>query len=166
MARKKDPNKVTDEQGQFRIAVTAEIIASAARQDSNHCMIADAVLASLPRGRAMRRSVDLQTIRWSDPVTARRYVFLTPPRAQNALVRFDQGLSVEPFEMRLKPTQIVQIGAPPARTDWKKTTRQPDPDRITRDAQPIVEGGHLPPIAVLSNHKGRVREFGMRQLKP
>ena len=52
---------------QLTINVTEADIAKAIKRDSNHCMIADAIKHTVPGVRNV--SVDLQTIRWSDPQT-------------------------------------------------------------------------------------------------
>ena len=56
----------------WTLDVTAELIATAIPRNSGHCMIADALRAAIPSARFI--SVDLQTIRWSDPETNRRYI--------------------------------------------------------------------------------------------
>jgi hypothetical protein len=91
------------------IEVTEDIITNATQGDSSHCMIADAIAAQIPGAKNV--SVDLATIRWSDRKKGERYVFLTPPDAQDALVRFDQGQPVEPIAFRLRAAQVTRIKA-------------------------------------------------------
>ena len=59
-----------------RVSVTRDVIDKAERRDSSHCMIADAIRASIPD--AQNVSVDLATIRWSEPKKGVRLMYLTP----------------------------------------------------------------------------------------
>jgi hypothetical protein len=88
------------------VRVEREVIDEATRADSSHCMIADAIRAQHPS--ASRIMVDLQTIRFTDTEKGKRYVWLTPALAQRALINFDQGIPVEPFDVvAARPVQIV-----------------------------------------------------------
>jgi hypothetical protein len=89
-----------------QIVVSADLIDRACRADSSHCMIADAIKAQIPD--AQHVSVDLQTIRYTRPATGRRYLVLTPAKAQLAIIEFDQGRPVAPFSLNLKPSQIIK----------------------------------------------------------
>jgi hypothetical protein len=154
--------------------IDEHIIRLAVERSSSHCVIADALRMAVPA--AERVSVDLQTIRFTDPKTERRYVFLTPPAAQVVLVKFDQGIMPEPFLLKLgKPAQIVRKGAshpdkskprkrtagraivPPAKREIRATTSHDTP---------TVFGGRTPPTAALSSTTGRRRTFGLKSLKP
>jgi hypothetical protein len=90
-----------------RLAVTEELVAGAVQGDSGHCMIAEALKAALPFAKHV--SVDIQTIRFSDPSTRARYVYLTPRMAQEALVAFDAGEDVEPFRCELRNPHITTM---------------------------------------------------------
>jgi hypothetical protein len=91
-----------------RLAITHEIIDRAARKDSGHCVIADAIKTQIPNATAI--SVDLATVRWSDRTKGERYVFLTPEAAQRILLAFDQGWPIAPQRLRFRPpTQILII---------------------------------------------------------
>lgn len=149
--------------------VTQEIINNAIPRDSGHCIFADALRAAVPAARHV--SVDLQTIRFTDPKTSKRYVFLTPGRAQTVLVNFDQKIRPEPFLMQLgKPAQIVKSG--------RKATDEAQPDmpkgqrKVVRkrsdssQGHPQTLGGKLPPTAALSNTRGKRRTFGLRSMRP
>lgn len=83
-----------------KFEVTAEIIKNACKENSRHCMIAQAVAATLPHVRNI--SVDMMTIRWSDPERGWRYIYLTPKPAQYALVDYDMGLKIEPFTFQVR----------------------------------------------------------------
>lgn len=93
------------------IEVTGEVIAHSTERDSSHCMIAEAVRHSIPD--ADRVSVDLQTIRFSDPKKGLRYTYLTPRVGQVALIDFDQGQKPEPFTMRLSGGQVTAMDRKP-----------------------------------------------------
>lgn len=93
---------------QVKVEVTAEIIAQATECDSEHCMIAEAVKAAFPGSTFV--SVDLQTIRFSEPEKHLRYTYLTPRVAQIALVNFDQGRKPEPFTFQLRRGQVTRSG--------------------------------------------------------
>lgn len=90
------------------IEVTREIIEESKTRSSSHCMIAEAVKASVPGAQSV--AVDLQTIRWTDSARGLRYIYLTPRIGQVSLIDFDQGVTPEPFEMKLaKAAQIVAM---------------------------------------------------------
>jgi len=89
------------------VEVTGDIIALSTQADSSHCMIADAVRKAVPGATGV--SVDLQTIRFSDPVKRMRYVYLTPRIAQVALVDFDNGEEPQPFRFRLDRAHITAM---------------------------------------------------------
>ena len=86
-----------------RLEVTQEIIDTSCRADSSHCMVADAVRQAAPWARNI--TVDIQTIRFSDPERDVRYVYLTPRIAQLALLDFDAGIPSEPFSVVLQRSQ-------------------------------------------------------------
>jgi hypothetical protein len=50
--------------------------------------------------------VDLQTIRWSDRKTGKRYTALTPTVAAQLLVDFDQGKPLEPVAFAAKVIKV------------------------------------------------------------
>ena len=91
------------------IRVTQDLIDGAKREDSSHCMIAEALKVALPE--ATHISVDLATIRYTDRKHQRRVMILTPPPAQVGLLMFDQAdPDLVPFEFNLPaPAQIVQM---------------------------------------------------------
>jgi hypothetical protein len=131
------------------VTVTDEVIANACRRDSGHCMIADALKMMNPGVNHV--DVDLQTIRFSDPAKGARYIYLTPPLAQRALIRFDQGETVEPFDFTLRtPTQIVRAGAHPkgAPSNARQGTAV---SRQGTRGRPTTIGGKALPKAALTN---------------
>lgn len=160
--------------------VTAEIIAAATVRDSSHCMIADALRAALPTAEYV--SVDLATIRFTDPAAGWRYIYLTPTLAQAALIDFDSGDKPEPFRVYARCAQMVPSGR-----RWNDKRNKPEGDDGTAPAQPnrarvrgagdsenavVKEGGDRPPIGPVHAgagrngrvQKGKRRQFGLRAL--
>lgn len=90
---------------EVRVQVTAPVIEQSRHRDSAHCMVAEAVKVAFPG--AQRVSVDVQTIRFTDPKRNLRYVYLTPRVAQEAIIYFDQGELPEEFGFLLKRGQVV-----------------------------------------------------------
>src|SRR6266478_3170476 len=93
----------------FTIKVSQERIDTSVERDSAHCMFADAIGDCIPSSE--RRSVDLQTIRWSDKNTGKRYVYLTPRKVQEYIINFDAGAKekITPFEVVLKNGQTTSL---------------------------------------------------------
>jgi hypothetical protein len=167
------------------LVITEEIINAAIQRDSSHCVIADALRAAVPN--AQRVSVDIQTIRFTDPMSERRYIYLTPALCQMILVDFDQGRKPAPMAIRLgNPSQITRSGstvtkreanqrraaeekaAKVAAADGGKV-RAPSKRRgviAGGHGNPTILGGDPPPIAALSSTRGRRRTFGLRSLRP
>lgn len=157
------------------IVVDADTIERSVIGVSSHCMIAEAIKKAVPDARAV--AVDLQTIRWSDRERRIRYVYLTPPSVQQALVDFDQGELIEPFTFRVRHAQIHRTAGPRPHRDTASSTEAGRSrralDKATlvmkhdrRDGPPIRVGGQLPPVAALSSARGRIRTFGLRNLRP
>lgn len=125
MARKTHPSAP-------RVTVDVDVatIEASVPRDSSHCMIAEAVKASLPG--MTHISVDLQTIRFSDPAKRLRYVYLTPRAAQLALIRFDSGTRPEPFSMRLQGGQVTAMSKSSA---WRRMTPEQQREQTTKQRQ-------------------------------
>jgi hypothetical protein len=70
-------------------------------------MIAEAIQQQRPEWKQIL--VDLQTIRWTNPRTRKRYVALTPEVAGSALVAFDRGEQIQPFSFRVDPIQVTEM---------------------------------------------------------
>lgn len=83
-----------------KFQVTDQIIKNACQADSRHCMIAEAIAAKLPHVRNI--SVDMMNIRWSDPKTGWRYIYMAPKPTQHALIRYDMGLEIKPFDFEVR----------------------------------------------------------------
>jgi hypothetical protein len=79
----------------------------AIESNSGACLIADA----LKRLGYTAVTVDMATIRFTDPKAGKRYTYLTPPAAQHCLLSFDQGWPVEGIvEIRLqRAVKIVPV---------------------------------------------------------
>ena len=153
------------------VTVTPDVIETAVTRDSGHCVIADAIRHSIPG--VNRVSVDLQTVRFTDPVTQKRYIYLTPPMAQVVLIGFDQGVRPQAQRIRLgKPIQIVKSGAGHSRKKEGVTVTAEVMEKggEPRNHKVVVHGGTPPKTAVLASgqvgpRKGRRRIFGLRQLQ-
>lgn len=159
------------------LEVTESILEAAKVRDSGHCMLAEALKAAVPT--ASRVSVDLATIRFTDIARGRRYVYLTPRVAQEALVDFDQGEAMEPFSVILsRAAMVVAVRNKRGKVKGKAPgSGEPPPDQpeVRRspensDGVPVVVGGKAPPIGPLSNVRpsrrtGRIRAYGLRALK-
>jgi hypothetical protein len=159
-----------------RISVTSDRIQEAIRRNSSACMAADAIKEALPWAKSV--SVDIQTMRLTDPEARLRYIFLTPRRVQEHIVDWDAGVDPEPFDFMLgKPTQIVKAHMG---TDWKKPTITGTDRKAISEALDqevilggataieskkgaiIVIGGKTPPK---SRGSSGVRAFGIKGLK-
>lgn len=170
-----------------KVAVTEPLIERACQRDSRHCMIAEAIQAARPHWKNI--SVDLATIRWTNPKTSKRYIALTPPDAGVALVEFDRGEAVEPFTLNLTPVQEI-----PLRRDKSGRQRSAQNQaqlRIDDQGRAVTVGGkplprgHLggaastgrataprtrhpeakTPEGNVQVSSGRYRQYGLRQLR-
>lgn len=134
------------------VNVAQPIVDQAEKRDSGHCMIADALRAAVPDAKSV--SVDLVTIRFTDPSKRQRYIYLTPLRVQQALVDFDQGRHNGPFRFQLKKAvQVVESGERKMPDGTRKA-----PSRAVQKVvgaagrnQPTKLGGDLPPRGALSS---------------
>lgn len=88
MARRKSGGSPTVE-----VALTPLQHDKARQSDSGGCLIADRIKEQ----GYTSVSVDMATIRFTDPETGMRYTYLTPEQAQYILLAFDQGWP-NPFE--------------------------------------------------------------------
>ena len=105
--------------GKATISVEQKHIDDAMERNSSHCATAEAIKEAIPDARFV--SVDLQTIRWTDPKKGLRYCFLTPHVVQhNIIIPFDQGdrEGCKPITFRMKPAFVTKSG--------KKRTHTPD----------------------------------------
>lgn len=166
---------------QVHVQLTAEIIADGTQRDSMHCMIAEAIKKEYPNAKQV--SVDLATIRFTDPKRGLRFTYLTPRIAQAHLVKFDQGKEVEPIEFKLRGAQVTRSGKQTPvraltpeqqqqRTEagkklnealGKTRLRNPQSDRGVPDRV----GGKTPPLQAGKDDVpfSRRRAFGLRGLE-
>jgi hypothetical protein len=138
---------------QLNFPITDEMIETAIPKDSAHCMIADGLRAALPH--AQQISVDLATIRYTDPRTGRRYIYLTPTPAQVALLDFDQGSKPKPFTVKAHAAQILLTSAGPKKAGDPKKKAEPEaspsvPESVAATANPSVSGTPSDPAETAS----------------
>jgi hypothetical protein len=118
------------EHGRAEIRVEEKHLAAALRANSSHCAIALAIKDAIPDATFI--SVDLQTIRWSNPKRGVRYCFLTPHIAQtDVIIPFDQGEECKPVSFKMKPAFITRIGA--------KRNHTPEPDQLKGTGLKVAE---------------------------
>src|SRR5215510_473199 len=155
-----DPKQVRIPRPRFQI--TQDIIDNACRQDSRHCMIAEAVKKQIPN--ATKVIVDIATIRFTDQKKGFRYIYLTPPIAQKALVDFDDGISIAPFSFRVKTAQVTSIVA--TGEDGKRTIvhklGQPKVTKATKDQIDVLGGKAPPRFKPLHPSHSSMRMYGAR----
>jgi hypothetical protein len=146
--------RLTSTRRAITVNVTQPIIDRSEQRNSDHCMIADAIRAALPDAKAV--SVDLMTIRFTDPAKRQRYIYLTPRSIQLALIHFDQGDHAEPFTFQLKnPVQVVASGGRQTLPNGKKANPSRKVQGVTKvsggTARPTKLGGALPGRAELGS---------------
>jgi hypothetical protein len=160
---------------QITVNITQDVIDTATQRDSAHCMIADALQAAVPNAKFI--SVDLATIRFTDTIAGKRYVYLTPRIGQVSLLAFDQGNKPAPFTLKLRSAHVLRTGS--ARK--ARASLEPQGDD-TQGVPPERRDGQSPPLGPLAggpaksrngakatgggagNRTGRRREFGLRQI--
>jgi hypothetical protein len=145
--------------GAYRIVtvkVTEDVIEQAERKNSNHCMVADAIKASIPHASSV--SVDLATIRFTDPEKRQRYIYLTPYHVQRALIDFDQGVHNQPFNFQLrKAAQVLESGSRRLPDGTKKRPSRANKGVVGASGrkQPTKLGGEAPLVGDLSSKQSR-----------
>ena len=161
---------------QRKVSVTQEHITDSMKGNSSHCMIAEAIKDRFPN--LKRVAVDIQTIRATDPVKDKRYIWLTPAPAQRAIIDFDEGRPPQPFKFNLRGGQVIAIERVQHRDTKKRAAkivvgkgltrkRKPDkdgniqPSAMTMNGR-LILGGTAPPISKL----GGRRQFGLSGFRP
>jgi hypothetical protein len=135
----------------MKITVTTDHVRTAKRRDSHHCMIADAVRDKTKTNFVL---VDLQSIRFSNLKTGKRYFYLTPPIAQKAIIAFDRGQRVEPFSFTLaRPVRVRNV-----RRQWVG-----DP-KVLKKARATYERKTRATRSTKRGLASRERQFGVRML--
>jgi hypothetical protein len=169
----------------LKIHVTPELVERACFRDSRHCVVAEAIQLARPDYKQIL--VDLQTIRWTNPRTAKRYVALTPEVVGQALVSFDRGEAIEPFSFKLDAIQVTEMkrredGNGTTPTTTKRTLRARGAGQyLTQGGKPLPAGhlrgggnaqhnaaaSKLPPEEASNVVKSarRWRRYGLRLLK-
>jgi len=145
------------------ITIDEARIANAVKRSSNTCIIAEAIKEQVPNAALV--SVDIRTIRISDPVAGERYIYLTPVHAQQIIIRFDQGMEIRPTKFRLRtPVQVNKMrrGEGKAR---RRLEGEPRKQRTRTTAQsngsssvPTIIGGRFPPLSNMAKD----RRFGLK----
>jgi hypothetical protein len=132
------------------IEVTPDLVARATKRDSQHCMIAEAIKRQDPK-RYSHIYVDLQTIRWSDAKTGKRYTALTPTVAAQLLVDFDQGEALEAVSFVAK---VIKVSTAATRG---RAARYNARDQLVIDG-PELPKAHLRGTASGGRDPGRQRQ--------
>lgn len=127
----------------IKVPVTKEHIENSVKRDSHHCMIADAVHERLKW--ATYVMVDTQSIRFNNKKQGKRYIFLTPPEAQKAIVLYDQGIKVKPFEFMLSSGYV------------KVRTMRARNKKAKKSSRAYAKNPH-------KHTPSQYREFGMRKM--
>ena len=117
---------------QIKIKIKQENISRSCRKNSHECMIADAIQETVPWAKYVM--VDLQSIRVTDMANNTRHIYLTPPIAQQAILAFDRGDKVSPFQMTLSQGYKRQMrcrvkGYKKSRKTYAKTGKRQAPSR-------------------------------------
>lgn len=110
------------------VRITPERYELAKRSKSGSCVIADSMAAQFPN--LSKISVDMATIRATDRQRGVRYIYLTPPAAQQLLLGFDAGWASHPdLVVVQRAVQIVPIRRSARDTPKQKEARA---DRLAR----------------------------------
>lgn len=143
----------------MRISVSEKNIHDGKQKNSNACMIADAIKDRYPAAQFI--SVDLQSIRFTDTKRRKRLVYLTPPIAQLALVKFDLGAKVAPFDFRVDSP--VKIKAMNSKTHERTARRRQLSLKHDRKYRKLNKAAKVKGIKRVRLHQ-REREFGLKLL--
>jgi hypothetical protein len=141
------------------VDVTQPIVDRAEKGDSGHCMIADAVRAAIPEAKSV--SVDVVSIRFTDPAKRQRYIYLTPRVAQLALINFDQGVRTQPFRFQLKKAvQVVESGHRTASDGTRKRPSRAVQKVVGTSGRnwPVKLGGEAPAVGALSSKPSKSKQ--------
>lgn len=129
------------------VNVTKNEIDNAVRSDSHHCMIADAIQREIPSAKYIM--VDLQSIRFSNVKNGMRYIYMTPPIAQKAIIDFDHGkATLAPFKFTMNSgySRVMRVRQGDFEEN-RKATKQPKRKNQKKRYMPA-----------------RHREFGLRAI--
>jgi hypothetical protein len=126
----------------MKLTITSAHIEKSIRNDANHCMIASALKEKIPTARWV--AVDLQKMRWTDRVAGKQFVGLTPLPAKRALLAFDKGEDVKPFEFTMPELQTKPIyknpkAAAKAKAQAKVRTKKAKTKKVYKKAKVAPE---------------------------
>ncbi len=140
----------------MKISVEKDNIKNAVAKNSQHCMIADAIKATIPSAQFLM--VDLQSIRFSDSEKRKRYVYLTPAIAQHNILKFDKGDAIKPFSFSLLH---------PVRARAMQSKAKGTPEQRKRTKAKYAKNQKKADYAYLAANRARNhqkdREFGLRK---
>lgn len=141
------------------VKVSQEQIDRAITSNSNRCMIAESVKDSIPG--VQRVLVDTQRIAFT--VDGQRKTFLTPPVVQQAILDFDYGQPVKPFNFRM-PTPIHVRSAAQGKTRVEVSEnavggKYPPPEKKAHLITTVSSKAHQPAI------RRAGRRFGLRGMR-
>ena len=166
--RETPPKTGTPRAPRVRLDVTADVIRDSKTRDSSHCMVAEAVRIAYPD--AQNVAVDIQTIRFSDFKKGFRYVYLTPRVAQEAIIRFDQGDTPEPFRLQLRHGQVALAGHRVASrhlSEKEQAERKAAREALLKarliDANPLVAAAPAPADPDAAPGEETVKDWGSPQ---
>ena len=156
---------------QLRVNVNNDVIGFSdrcARRDGATCIIANAVKFAVAD--AIHVNVDLQTVRYSLRTDHKRYVFLTPRAAQECLVKWDRGQTIEPFAFVLRNPQIVdRVAFDPGDKErlheWEKLhkyRRRAEVQMRVGKHRVTIHGGAPPPVDAKFSKR---RVYGLKALR-
>lgn len=119
------------------LAVTREDLEFGLAQDSYSCAIACAIYRTFPD--ATRVRVTSKTIAWSDHTTDIRYVYPTPPRVDDRVIKpFDTGEECKPTRFTLTDGQTRPVNHRGSREERAKVRKQKrdNPDQYNKNHYP------------------------------
>lgn len=163
---------------QIKVIVTEDDIKRAHKNDSYHCVVAQAVARAVKT--ATNIDVDMQTIRMS--VGSERLKYLTPYAVQGYIVAFDAGEKIEPFAFQLRSplvskrtrkSEVGKVADRKARAARQRATeKNKDPRAAARAAYKEARTQHPGPLyegpkarSVPRVHKLKTRAYGQRLLR-
>jgi len=146
------------------IKITQKIIDNAIAKHSGACIIADAIKDTLPWAKIVE--ADLAALRFTDLEKGIRYFYLTPTKAQQMIINFDQGIKPQPCSLKLKGEDCVIKKVEEHSEKQKEGKRKYNKSYVKRE---IVNTETTP--VIMTNARGiprvpnsRRRQFGLRRL--
>ena len=90
----------------FTVRVTQRHINEAVKKNAHQCMLAEAIRDAYGDDRCLYAHVDMTAMRFSDPERDRQFLYFHSHKTLTALLAFDQGRLVKPFEFDLRDGQV------------------------------------------------------------